>query len=145
MKKLMFIISFALIANLLFSQEENKAQTPLQTKEMCFTILAQKLCDYGYATKDPLSLLSAAKIISSNTVTEFVPKTTSPEKTKGAAPIAPSVLVNPQKLLDDAKKMSNNDPSIVALAGQITFPKSKGSPEGVQVIYDYIEPGATKE
>ena len=146
MKKLMFIAFFLLMANLLFSQEEKKDQTPAQSKEMGFTILAQQLCDYGYAKKDPLSLLAAAKIISSNPVKEFVPKTVaSPEKTKGTAPTDPSVLLNPQKLLDDAKKMSNNDPSIVALANQITFPKSKGSPQGVQVIYDYIEPGATKE
>ena len=145
MKKLVFIISFVMIANLLFSQEEKKEQTPPQSQEMGFTILAQQLCDYGYAKKDPLSLLAAAKIISSNPVMEFIPKTTSPEKTKGAVSTDPSILLNPQKLLDDAKKMSDNDPSIVAISGQITFPKSKGSPQGVQVIRDFITPGVTKE
>jgi hypothetical protein len=145
MKKLMFIITFVMVTNLLFAQEENKDQTPPQSKEMSLTILAQQLSNYGYAKNDPLSLLAAAKIISSNPVKEFVPKSTSPEKPKGTASIDPSVMLNPQKMLDDAKKMSNNDPSIVALASQITFPKSKGSPQGIQVIRDFIAPGVTKE
>lgn len=145
MKKLMIITCFVLLANLLFSQEEKKAQTPPQSKEMGLTVLAQQLSDYGYAKKDPLSLLAAAKIISANPVAEFKPQSVSPEKAKVSEPVAASVLLTPQKLLDDAKKISDNDPSIVALADKITFAKSKGSPQGVQIITDYIGPGETKE
>jgi choloylglycine hydrolase len=133
MKKSIILVILLLMAHAVFSQEEEKKeQTPPQSKEMSLTVLAQQLADYGYANKDPLSILAAAKIIANNPVREFKPQSVSPEKTKGTSPVTPSVLLNPQKLLDDAKKISNNDPAIVALADQITFPKSKGSPPFTQ-------------
>jgi len=140
MKKMMFLMLLILFATIGFAQQEEKKSQPPQSKEMEQVILVQQLANYGYTHKDPLALLTAARIIASNPVSEF--KSESDQSEKNEVIPAKSIvnLLNPKKLLEDAIQMSENDPTIVSLTEQITFTKSKGTPEGPQVLRGFIGP-----
>jgi len=145
MKKTMFLMTLLLAANVLFAQEEVKKSQPPQSKEMEQVILAQQLANFGYTHKDPLALLTASKIIASNPVSEFKPETESSKKPETESSGSMGNMLNPKTLLEDAVKMSGNDPTIIAISEKITFPKTKGSPQGPQLLRGFIGPQQTDE
>lgn len=103
--------------------------------------MAQELANYGYQHKDALSLLTAAQIISNTPVSALKIESKTSEggiedKPKTEQLVAD--LLNPEKLVADAKIFGKEDPQILALAGKITFDKSRGAVDGPSEGYERV-------
>ncbi|MDK9697680.1 MAG: hypothetical protein OEL76_14965 [Siculibacillus sp.] len=82
--------------------------------------LSEQLATYGRANKDPLSLIVAAQIRQQVGVKVVERK---PDGVDAAAPAATDVVAG---LLDEAKALSKNDKTIVALADDVKASATKG-------------------
>ena len=99
------------------SREATKPEGPLPVEQLH---LSEQLAVYGRANKDPLSLIVAAQIRSSVGIKVVDRK---PEGADAAAPAATDVVAG---LLDEAKALSKNDKTIVALADDVKASATKG-------------------
>ncbi len=100
-------------------------------------LLSHDVAAYGRVNKDPLSLITAARLQrfvaqkDVSRVAEFTNETPPP-------PNDPA-----QSLLEEAKALSQNDPVIVAMAQDILASKAKGRVNGVAVSRGKVAPGKT--
>ena len=106
--------------------------------------LAQCLIGYGRKNKVPEALITAARILASTSTTEMKDKPTT-ELPLGTAKTEkkdkPTADSSPAALLEEAKKLSKNDPAIVALANSIELPR--GAVGGPKRTVEIVEPFAT--
>ncbi len=100
------------------SQEPVKAGEPLPVQQLH---LSEQIAAYGRANKDPLSLIVAAQIRQQVGVKVVERKPDGADA--GPAPAATDVVAG---LLDEAKALSKNDKTIVALADDVRASATKG-------------------
>jgi hypothetical protein len=107
--------------------------------------LAQCLIQYGHKHKVPEALITAARILGSHGTVELTEKPT--HHTVANAPKGEKQTRqsddSPKALLEDAKKLSNNDPSVVTLANSVEL--SRGAYGGAKRTVDMVSPLATDE
>lgn len=98
--------------------------------------LSSEVASHGRATKDPVALIVAASIRSRVTM-RTVARTPDQSGTDGEAATVrePSVAA----LLDEAVALSGKDPTIVALAGDVTGSATKGRTDGVAASVSTIK------
>jgi len=140
MKKLLFIILvLAMSTTTFFGQDSKKIPTSTpQNNEVAQMSLAQQLADYAYANNDPISLISAAQIVSTMNVRQFTPesmesKGVEVDRTKTAIT---ANLLDLEKMLKDAKEMAKGDKTIIALADKVT--KDRGRSGGPAIEYESV-------
>lgn len=108
--------------------------------------MAQDLANYGYQHKDALSLLAAVQILANTPVSALKIESKKSEggtAEKSKAEKVMADLLNPEKLLADAKLFGKDNPQILALASKITFDKSRGSVDGPKESYDRVQANST--
>jgi hypothetical protein len=108
--------------------------------------LAHSLIEYGRKNKAPEALITAARILAVRGTTELKEKPTrekpadAPEAGKKDKAGAEH---SPRALLEEAKKMSNNNPAIVALANSVEM--TRGAVGGPKRTVDVVEGRATDQ
>lgn len=106
--------------------------------------LAYSLIEYGRKNNAPEALITAARILGSQGTTELKQK---PKQDKPAdAPKAeknekPAPDNSPKALLEEAKKLSKNDPAVVTLANSVEL--TRGVSGGAQFQLNALSPRAT--
>lgn len=105
--------------------------------------LAHSLIAYGRKNKAPEALITAARILSTHGTSELKEKAThekaaeaaKAEKTKKDTKVADN---SPKALLEEAKKLSNNNPAVIALANSVEL--SRGAVGGPKRKVDEVNP-----
>ncbi len=108
--------------------------------------LAHSLIEYGRKNKAPEALITAARILAANGTTEMKekPKHVNPADAPKAAKNEKKAPDNsPKALLEEAKKLSNNNPSVVALANSVEL--ARGVEGGPQLRISALSPRGTDE
>jgi hypothetical protein len=107
--------------------------------------LAHQLIEFGRKHKTPEALITAARILGSHGTVELAEKAThqvaenAPKDEKKGSPSDDS----PKALLEEAKRISNNEPGIVALANSVEI--SRGASGGPKRTVDQVMGLATDE
>ena len=143
MKKLTILMLFILMGGMFMNiQAQDKPVREVNPgSALSHVTMAQELANYGYQHKDALSLLTAAQILVNTPVSAL--KIESKKSEGGTAdkpktePVMADIL-NPEKLVADAKIFGKDNPQILALAGKITFDKSRGAVDGPNTGYDRV-------
>lgn len=111
--------------------------------------LANSLIQYGRAAKSPTALITAAQILSENKMDSAGDKPTTKKPGAGAAAGKKGRVRSnaPSALLAEAKAMSGNDPSIVALANKAarTMGRVRGRIGGASLHNDRVASHGTDE
>lgn len=119
MKKFFLTIALALpLAVMAQSQEQKDPSLPVPQAEENFRVAAE-LSKHGYANKDALSLIQAARLSKQAGFTndgKDAKKTSASESSKKDG----QVTLDPAKLLADAKEMANNDGVLLALIDDVS-------------------------
>jgi hypothetical protein len=108
--------------------------------------LAQSLIEYGRKNKAPEALITAARILGAHGTTEMKEKPThvktadAPEAAKNDKKAPDN---SPKALLEEAKKLSNNNPSVVALANSVEL--ARGVDPGPQLKFSPLSPRGTEQ
>ena len=117
MKKIFAMIAMVL-PMVVMAQEKKDASLPVPQSEQTLRVAAE-LSKYGYANKDALSLIQAARL---SKQAGFVEE--SREKAEGGAPESGKqggqVSLDPAKLLADAKGMAGDDGVLLALIDDVS-------------------------
>ena len=104
--------------------------------------LAHSLIQYGRASKSPTALIAAAQILAENMVPAAGDKPTAKATGAGAATGRKGKVLSsdPAALLAEAKAMSGNDPSVVALADKAarTMGRTRGRIGGASEHNDRV-------
>lgn len=143
MKKLTILMLFILLGGVSMNVlAQDKPAREVNPGSALFQVtMAQELANYGYQHKDALSLLTAAQILSNTPVTALKIESKTSEGGTVDKPKSGQVmadLLNPEKLVADAKIFGKDNPQILALAGKLTFDKSRGAVDGPNTKYDRV-------
>jgi hypothetical protein len=90
--------------------------------------LAKQLIDFGYANKDPYSLLTASKILKGFTTGTI--KIEKDPKGKGNSLVLDQKGIDIKKLLDDARRFAGQNPAFETLVAEVEKSGSKGATDG---------------
>ncbi|MBR5068138.1 MAG: PPC domain-containing protein [Bacteroidales bacterium] len=134
---------FAMIALMLpmavMAQEEKDNTLPIPQEEKALSMAAE-LSKYGYANKDALSLIQAARLSKQyGFVVEAKEKTTTGEGQTESAGEKKSgqVSINPSKLLADATEMAGDDGVLLALIDDVNS-NVRGASYGAKYSNDCV-------
>jgi hypothetical protein len=108
--------------------------------------LAHALIEYGRKNKAPEALITAARILAANGTSEMKEKPTHQQPAnapKGASKDNADREASPRALLEEAKKMSDNNPAVAALANSIEL--SRGAVGGPKRTVEVVNPLATDQ
>jgi hypothetical protein len=106
--------------------------------------LARTLIDYGRKNKAPEALITAARILAANGTSELKEKPIHEQPADapgGEKKDKQASDDSPRGLLEEAKKLSNNNPAIVALANSVEL--SRGAIGGPKQSVDVVKPLST--
>ncbi len=108
--------------------------------------LAHSLIEYGRKNEAPEALITAARILAAHGTSEL--KATPTLKTPADAPKAAendkkAPDNSPKALLEEAKKLSKNNPAVIALANSVEL--TRGAAAGPQFKLAALSPRATAE
>jgi hypothetical protein len=121
-----------------------KARPSAQAAAVQQLHLAHSLIEYGRKNKAPEALITAARILGAHGATELKEKPT--HERPADAPKAEkkdkaAVDNSPRALLEEAKKLSKNNPAVVALANSLEL--SRGAVGGPKRTVEVVRPLAT--
>ena len=119
MKKLLVMIAMMLPLTVM-AQEEKDATATIPQSESTFLVAAE-LSKYGYANKDALSLIQAARLSKQAGFTQQdqLKAGTGGQPSADAASKSGEITLDPTKLLADAKTMANGDRILLALINDV--------------------------
>jgi hypothetical protein len=149
MRKLFFALFFFLFAGIFIctSGQDKLDRDVIPDGTLKKLLLAQDLANYGYEHQDAFSLLAAADILANSPVGELVAKlktSTGGVLGKIKKESIQANLLDPKKLIADAKNFGKDDPHLLALAKKIkSNKKTRGNVEGPVMLNDKIEAKAS--
>ena len=101
--------------------QDEKDPTVSIPQEMKTFMMVSELSNYGYANKDALSLIQAARLSKQTgfTQTPMTKTETSGQQNENKGTKHGQLTIEPEKLLDDAKQMAGNDGVLLALIDDV--------------------------
>ena len=126
------------------AQDAAKAKTSAEADAVQQLGLAHSLIEYGRKNKAPEALITAARILAANSTVELAEKPTheaAPDAPKTETKDKPASDDSPKALLEEAKKLSKDNPAIVALADSLEL--SRGAVGGPKQAVSVVLPLAS--
>lgn len=141
MKKLLVLIAM-MLPMAVMAQEKKDAMIPISQSENAIRMVAE-LSKYGYANKDALSLIQAARLSKQLGLTqEEKEKTQEGETTAEEGQKSGQVSMDAAKLLADAKAFAGDDGLLLALIDDVSS-NVRGAVGGPKYASSYVNAGAT--
>lgn len=141
-----FAVSFSQLA--LAQKDAPNTQGEAPTAEFDALTLAHRVAQYGYTTQNPLCLVTAAQLLSTQPTQKFVPESSekgkpSEKSTMTREKSGPVVELDVSKLIKDALSMSKDDPAIKAMTDKISVSRSRGPVGGARMGNTRVEGNST--
>lgn len=125
-----FAVSFSQVA--VAQKDATNSQSEAPSAEFDALTLAHRIAQYGYANQNPLCLVTAAQLLSSQPTQKFVPESSEKGKPDEKAAstrtkTGPVAELDMSKLIKDALTMSKNDPAIKSMTDKISVSRERGT------------------